>query len=373
MKSILTLLLILCLGVSVALNIYLVKLLPDSAHHDQDRYTSELTVSNTGNPYTVTSDTSGHSDNAPINNRSADTMDRASLTDQLELWLASGQYAVARDVIQRHLQQSPQDVEFLLLEARLIDLTADIAEVLAHYYGMLDLPLNDAQLLKVQQRIKSLTSDNVSKLKGINAWDILATFLEPLWQYDPTNKEVILVLAEAYARLESESLMEYVLASLLPDDPDAIRIRSMFQQSAAPQNPTTQPERPEQIRQRGIALARRGDHFLVDSQMGGKAMRLMIDTGASTTVLTSEAFARLPGASFSEFVGNYQVNTAGGLVTAPIYRVQQLSIAEFRVNKIAVVVLPMEAFNEADGLLGMNFLREFDFWIDQKQAQLYLR
>lgn len=373
MKSGLLLFLVACLGISIALNIYFFtnmsasKQLSNSGPSD---IAAQLAAKGSESP--VTNETSAlQREGNTVGSNGA--LNKAAQIEQIELWLESGQYSVARDVIQRYLQESPQDLEFLMLEAQLIDLTADIAEVLAHYYSLLDVPLEDAQRVWVLQRIESLTGENVRKLRGINAWDILATFLEPLWQFDPTNKSIIVVLAEAYARLESESLMEYVLASLLPDDPDVIRIRALlrdnYETPVAQQDSVPQ----EQSFDRGIGLVRRGDHFLVDARMGSKKMRLMIDTGASTTVLTDNAFARLSSSSFSEFVGNYRVNTAGGLITAPIYRIRNLSIADYKVNDIAIVVLPMESFSEADGLLGMNYLREFDFWIDQREAQLFLK
>jgi hypothetical protein len=38
-----------------------------------------------------------------------------------------------------------------------------------------------------------------------------------------------------------------------------------------------------------------------------------------------------------------------------------------------VVILPMQSINNADGLLGMNFLREFDFKIDQRQSLMFIK
>lgn len=292
---------------------------------------------------------------------------------QIDAWLVTKQYDKARDVIQRYLQQHPDDMAFLLLEAKLIDKTAPIGEVLSHYYTLLDSALNDEQRVYVQGRIDTLTAENIDKLTSINAWDILADFLEPLWQFDPENKSIILSLSESYARMNSETLMEYVLASLLPDDPDAIRIRNLLQPTILELSPDTDSSPERSPPTRGIPLQRRGDHFIVATQIKERNVPLMIDTGATTTVLTESAFKRLYSAQRPEFIGQYAVNTAGGRVTAPVFRIPRMAINEFEVSNVAIVVLPMESFRQADGLLGMNFLREFDFRIDQRASQLYLQ
>lgn len=367
-------LLLIALGISIGFNIYFYLALeqeqsPPAINNQQ---TNNGHPVNTLSPVQKSESVLAHPHSAESN--FGQETKKQTLISQTETWLESRQFDLARDFIQRYLQQNPQDVDFLLLEAQLIDKTTPVSDVLAHYYDLLDYPLNDPQRIFVQQRIDALTTDNINKLKSISAWDILATFLEPLWQFDPDNKSIILTLSESYARLESETLMEYVLASLLPDDPEAIRIRNLL--SRATPTETPQPHVAEEINGKatGIPLVKQGDHYLVNTSVEQKRVRLMIDTGATTTVLTQSAFAKLYRNSQSpDFIGQYQVNTAGGRVTAPVFRLSSLSIENYVVQNIAVVVLPMESFEQADGLLGMNYLREFNFWIDQREAQLFLK
>lgn len=302
-----------------------------------------------------------------------DETTRQEWISRTEQWLLAGEIVKARDFIQRYLQRYPRDVEFLLLEADLIDKTAHISETLAHYYSVLDLPLNEAQIIYVRERIKAIVQENVDKLRQIRSWDILATFVEPLWQFAPTNRHYILLLSEAYARQQMPSLMEYVLASILPDDPDAVRIRRLIRSDIKIAKEETEEAVDATQFDRAIDLTRRGDHFVVSATLNNRKMNLMIDTGASTTVLTQKAFSKLRTGRFnSDFIGEYLVNTAGGQIKAPIYRLRSMAIADYRIKDIAVVVLPMEEFSQADGLLGMNFLREFDFRIDQLRALLFL-
>lgn len=282
--------------------------------------------------------------------------------------LREGQLEALASLLQHHLRQYPNDIDFLLLEAEYIQQTQPINYALNHYYSLLDLPLSDKQQRQLRNKIYTLASTHSEQLRQVQAWDILANFLEPLWQFDPYHQPYIEMLAECYARMQQAAPMENVLASLLPDAPQAERIRALFAQSNEQQ---TQPEIPTDSFQRGIALSRIGSQFIVPTRVGRSRFELLIDTGASTTVLSENAFARVRGRK--RFIGEYLVNTAGGQVSAPIYQLSHLAIAEFSITDAAVVVLPMQGFEQADGLLGMNFLSQFTFSLDQQNAVLYLR
>lgn len=296
--------------------------------------------------------------------------------EQIKHWINTGNWDAARVQIQSYLREYPQDTTYLLLEAQLIEQTYPVADSIAHYYTLLDYPLSDTQRTDITTRIMALANDNIGKLKAIQAWDILATFLEPLWQFGPTEKQYILPLAETYARQGRESLMENVLASLPQWDEEAIRIRRMLVTQGKP----AESETPADIAassapiayERTLSLARKGDHFYANLMIGRDKFSLMLDTGASTTVLAADAFARIRHRVKTEFIGNYRFNTAGGLVEADVYRVPQLFFAGFDLDDVAIAVIANASFGGSDGLLGMNILRQFDFKIDQNDGLLML-
>ncbi|TRY29415.1 TIGR02281 family clan AA aspartic protease [Aliiglaciecola sp. M165] len=286
--------------------------------------------------------------------------------------LAAGETQKARDAILDYLRANPRDIDYLLLEADLVKLTAQTSDVLQHFYGLLDLPLNTEQKAEVLLVITSLTINNIEKLKSIRSWDVLATFLEPLWQFDPNRRSIIVGLAEAYARQGQEFLMENVLASLPQDDLEVSKIRSMLANVNNASEITDIDENQRLDYERTLDLENFGDHFIAQAFIGRYSLNLMIDTGASTTVITDRTFQQLRRRSDFNYVGTYKINTAGGQVYAPIYQLQQLFIGGFRLDDLAVVVLPMPDFTQANGLLGMNLLRQFDFKIDQQNSQLLL-
>lgn len=291
---------------------------------------------------------------------------------QVKQWLAAGEMSIARDFIQQYLRKSPSDIEFLMLEAELLMRTTSPGDVLVFYYSLLDYPLTTDQRATILRAITEIVGENVEKLKSIKAWDILATFLEPLWQFDPTKRSYILHLAEAYARQRDEYLMENVLASLPPGDLDAVRIRQILPLSSLSREDLQVESDQAKAYQRSVRLKRIGDHFITDVFIDRNNLNLMIDTGATTTVLTQNAFASLNDSDSASYVGSYKVTTAGGQFVAPIYQFKRVFMAGFKLENVAIVVLPMEDFSAADGLLGMNLLREFDFKLDQENDLLLL-
>lgn len=275
--------------------------------------------------------------------------------------------------VQQHLQAFPNDLPMLLMEGRLVAATSSPAETLLHYYGLLDLTLSDEQRIEVTQTIRTLAEDNIAKLKAVKAWDILATFVEPLWQFEPDKRPYVVSLAEAYARQNMVSLTEQVLASMVPEDPDAMRIRRLLANNQRLSDVAT-PDIPPSAAavSPAIPLRRAGDHFIVNAHIGDQTFSLLLDTGASSSVLSQQAFASLSRRASTRFVGRYRIDTAGGSVVAPVYQVSDLRVTNRQVTNPAVVVLPVDDFGGAQGLLGMNFLREFAFVIDQQQATLSL-
>ncbi|VAW90340.1 hypothetical protein MNBD_GAMMA17-1029 [hydrothermal vent metagenome] len=121
-----------------------------------------------------------------------------------------------------------------------------------------------------------------------------------------------------------------------------------------------------------LALVRRGSHFIVDATLNHNDIRLLIDTGASLTVLDSAA-AQLLGLHESDILQRMQMNTANGVTEALLYRIDSMALGVFAVSSIDIAVVEHLEVNGASGLLGMNFLEHFEFRIDQSDAQLFLK
>ncbi len=121
-----------------------------------------------------------------------------------------------------------------------------------------------------------------------------------------------------------------------------------------------------------VPLVRRQEHFLVRADIGGYGtISLLIDTGASLTVL-KQSVSRKLGLPEQGAPQSILMHTPNGDVVASVLQVDYLRIADLPVRDFRFAVLNMENLPEADGLLGMNYLGRFDFYINQDEAVLYL-
>lgn len=277
-------------------------------------------------------------------------------------------------LVQGLLKIYPYNSYYLYLEIELEHWRNTSTDTLAELYQLKAIPLPGDLAVIINRRIAEIYERSTLRLKEAGAWEILSNMLEILVGVDPENQEIRLDLAGAYAMQRQFSLMEGVLAYLPPENEDVLRLREIQQQFTAPPDAIAEaePEPESTTAKNAIALLRKGHHFLVNAWFKHHAgVQLMIDTGASTTVISQEAFDNLPRRVKKEFLGNYTVNTANGPVDAPVYRFNTLTIGEYQVEDIAIVVLSLQNL-EADGLLGMNFLNQFRFHIDQVNARLLL-
>lgn len=276
----------------------------------------------------------------------------------------------------RYLKQHPQDMDFLLIEAKLKVETGLLSDAIVNYYALLRQPMTLLQQTNIEEQISRLGSTSINQLKSTYSWDVLAEFVEPLLQIDPDNRLYILSLARAYAELFQDILMENILAGLPFDDPAASAIRRIV---AVPQARLEQQTSNEDNKQSSIAelgrsveLKQFGDQYVVDAKLSDNDIELLIDTGASITTVSRQFYNNLSNRYKNNFLGRFSVSTANGTVRAPMYQFRDLVINHAKVEKISVVVLPMDGLRNANGLLGMNFLREFDFKIDQRKSLMFI-
>ena len=302
---------------------------------------------------------------------------RAKLLAQANLWLKEEKLLTLGAFLQDYLKQYPQDIDFLLIEAKAKVQTTLLSDAIAHYYDLLRNPMSAAQQSEIELQIQQLSKTTIKQFKRNYSWDILAMFVEPLFQLEPNNRLYILSLALAYAELFQESLMENVLASLDFDDPDAQRIRQIIlaQQVTLTSNENDEIGTAFETTNigRAIPLQQFGDQYVVEAKLSSNPVALLIDTGASVTAISKQYFDNLSNRYKVNYLGRFSIGTAGGSIMASMYQFRELTINHVTVENLPVVILPMQGIENADGLLGMNFLREFDFKIDQQQSVMFIK
>lgn len=113
-----------------------------------------------------------------------------------------------------------------------------------------------------------------------------------------------------------------------------------------------------------IPRARDG-HFYVDGTVNGRSITFLVDTGASTVVV-SEAFARQAGLQGGEPMTFHTANGAmpGRSLRGIAVAVGPLAISSVRVG-VGLVGMPPDS-----GLLGQNFLGKFSMRVTEKEMVL---
>jgi len=130
-----------------------------------------------------------------------------------------------------------------------------------------------------------------------------------------------------------------------------------------------------------LPLDRQGNSLIVAVRLNGvAAARLIVDTGAELTLLTPEAVTRA-GMDVSNPVREIKLSTVSGVVPAPVIEMpvtlEAMSSANgqaaFEGGRYQVVVYASPLRAGTDGLLGMDVLQGYRFFIDQEQQLLLLQ
>lgn len=278
--------------------------------------------------------------------------------------------------VSAYLREHPQDIDALLLEAEAYFYTQPLNIALVNYYGLRDAYLSDDQLAQINRLIDVNTTRIIQQFSGDGSWDLLAAFLEPLIQVDPLNRRYIMALAKAYGMQEQTVLMENVLAALPSDDARAQRLRNDIYNpdrvasiGQLPQE-VLSPSPSSNIKSQVRLIARNGQYY-TDVRLSNVDAQLLVDTGASTTAVSQQVFNRI-ASSDTTYLGTFQVQTAGGNIASPIYRIAELALGEERLSNVSVMVLPTENLSDFDGLLGMNVIKRFNISYDQATGDMQM-
>ncbi|GLR69676.1 retropepsin-like aspartic protease family protein [Agaribacter marinus] len=287
--------------------------------------------------------------------------------DTLQQLRGQKRYEELLVVVRQYLRMHPKSIPALLLEAETIYHTQNLNTAITHYYGLRDLPLDDEQRYEVNKFIEIHSSKIIQQFSGDESWNLLAAFLEPLFHIDPTNRRYIMALAKAYGMDAQYSLMEDILASLPTDDPRAQKLRRQIYNSdnsveekpllTAAQNDLAF-DRQMMSADDVVVLRKFQNQYLSNVSLGRANMKLLVDTGASITAVSDAYLPALK--AFGEYLGVFQVQTAGGQISSQMYKVPELMVGKTRVKNVTLMVLDGKNLGDFDGLLGMNVISRYD-------------
>jgi predicted aspartyl protease len=95
--------------------------------------------------------------------------------------------------------------------------------------------------------------------------------------------------------------------------------------------------------------------------------RLLVDTGSSFTVLSTQVLEDA-GCNLQSPQGSIAITAASGIVRGKIFEVPQFSALGQTIEQFRSVGFNLPKSVDADGLLGMNFMRNFGAIVDTGNA-----
>jgi clan AA aspartic protease (TIGR02281 family) len=121
-----------------------------------------------------------------------------------------------------------------------------------------------------------------------------------------------------------------------------------------------------------VKFQKQGELMVVQALLNEKAAaKFVVDTGASYTTI-SQAMAKQLGLNLENASTVISLQTANGVIEAPLVSVGSLEVGGFALKDLTVVVHDVFPDPNIAGLLGLNFLSQFHLGIDSKNGILYL-
>lgn len=304
-----------------------------------------------------------------INTLANDYKAESELAEVRLFWLEAtkalikeGFYINAENSISAYLSYEQDDVGFLHQQIDLFWQQQLSISAIRYAYEMQYHVFNENKKRDVLNFARELVQQKTDELIKNNLWVELQDFIEEVIIFDPDDVNLQWLFVNAQYQLGEFELALNAIEPFLNLSNYKIKAQALLEKiKAALRKPES------------IPLSRQGQHFIVQAVIDDSfQVSLMLDTGASISLISESAFETLKQYSNVTYIKDLNLNTAGGQITASTYQVAEFSIQGYIINDFTFVVSPFIS-EENDGLLGMNFLRNFDFHIDQENSVLILK
>ena len=281
--------------------------------------------------------------------------------EDAEQLIKSRNFISAENSIVSFLEYSPDDLDFLFLTVNLYVEKQQILLAINHAFNIQYHAFVDAQKQNSITLANNLIRQEIKRLFDLDLWVELAEFTQQVAQFEFEPSYIQWTYAVAlYEQGEFETSLNE-LEPLLDQPNYKLKANELFDKiELALREPSL------------IPLQRQGEHYIAQGLINDEyTVSLMLDTGASISLLSQSVFDEISPFTEFEYVKDIRLNTAGGEVISSIYKVAKFELQGYKVKNILFAVSPYIS-EGYDGLLGMNFLSSFDFHIDQNNNLLKL-
>ena len=125
------------------------------------------------------------------------------------------------------------------------------------------------------------------------------------------------------------------------------------------------------IKQQRVKFARQKGHIVIEAIINDKVeVMMMVDTGATLTVISKEVAERLE-IDYDKLKEDVKlIGVSGQSLSAKFIILKSIKIGDVEGKNIEAVIVKDKTFKDVDGFLGMSFLKKFSFSMDKKKQSL---
>lgn len=223
---------------------------------------------------------------------------------------------------------------------------------------LLELQENDPSEV-LQNTLITTSQQYINQLKSTQNFQELIDFLKERIENASNPAFYIFTLAEYYVNMQEYTKAKALLKEIEFDEIYGEKAHQLLLQ-------LKNNEKSAKEFAHKIPLEKSDDHFVVHVQINNTKATLLLDTGASYTLIDEEKIT-----SLTPIKENINLHTAGGDIIAQLQEAETFSMGSIELHNFQITTTSFQS-DKADGLLGMNFFKHFKFKIDQEAKILYL-
>jgi len=280
----------------------------------------------------------------------------------VEQLMNQGDVKKAISLLKNHKNRDGESAQLWFYLAKAYEQQGDHKPSLEAWFRYLDYETNMERVHQAIAYIKNylMRLKQSPSLYGQDTYWLIEQF-NKLLELTLNDGELHLMLAALYIDIQDNYQAQYH-ALMAANDPSA---QARAEDILAQLNGTKVPDN------LAIPLRPLGNQYLVDVMIEGHKARLLLDTGASLSGLSTSFTDKHP--SLVKATKPIRLSTAGGDVDSYLFTVTRLEIENLQFDQHILALLPMGNANQFDGLLGVDILGRFDFVIDREASVLRLR
>ena len=296
---------------------------------------------------------------------------RQHLFDQIDLWNKQKKYDAITAILERFTEYYYQDLSLLKALAANYETAKELEKAIETYLSArpyIKEAEEDSQLRTMDASIHNLAKELFEQHLKEQTLEALIPLLQKLAWMEPDHSFYRFALARSYiATNDIDSAIREL--EILQLDTEYGDQASRLLASLLPPPPAESDDTDDT---NTIPLTGSGGHYIVQTTVGDKYnANLLIDTGSSLTTLPGRILKELRRTNKAMRIEYIDLKTANGIRSTPVYRLKEFQIGNYVLQDLDVAELELNTYG-SDGLLGMNVLEKFHFFIDQNHQTLSL-